>query len=744
MKAMKLLAALAIPAMFAACTNEEIIDNTPQQNNPIEGAEIIAKGMSFNLNEGLGSRFAGGEAGWGTKDRIGLGWLVCEQDFPFNPTKENRPDSPFMFANDLFEVNNGAFTTKANIYKGWHFSYYPYEYMETINDEPKELIINKPQTTGDDWFKRQAENFFVSEMRFLTKDSLDENQQLNYAYKLQYATNNIVVQSDPEEGSAFAKGGYLADLKIKSIKLNAGVPVFASKAKFFPHYLPEAQDEVVDSLYKVVVPYDGAQGAMGYNKSITTNVEESNFVVSETARMITITVPYYLADPNDQHPQQGLDLTQEVKSPSMTITTNRGTFTIKKVKNAEEGSSAAINNAAIDQLIAAYAADGALRKPQGGEGVLMLEVKLYDEIFKADKLIISNLEEWNEAKALAEGLSKTEETFWVDDTIHFENEIPMPEGCTVTVKPASTKFGCTTATQPAPANPQDALLCIDGTLAVWPEALTSEVDLVVDGIIEDATGIAAHGIVNNGTMILPAGESADEPNALGEGYCRFINKGTIELGEYAKLAGVDNSEGTIVVVYGSYVELAENTEAGTIAYEYNDGDYAYQLNNLIATKGQSKYARVNTLIINEEFDINMKDADGVATEDPYTGTTGATTGESLVDMTKIKFIMQGGSIVKGEGSNSKIGDLEVESGENTIKDVVPASITVLEDATLNIEGDDLVTTAELEVEGTLNVNTNTIVKNIVNNGTIEVAEGKVLKYTGTWKQNGTQTGQIEK
>ncbi len=41
MKSTKFLAALAIPAMFAACTNEDILTDMPQNNQELLGAEII-------------------------------------------------------------------------------------------------------------------------------------------------------------------------------------------------------------------------------------------------------------------------------------------------------------------------------------------------------------------------------------------------------------------------------------------------------------------------------------------------------------------------------------------------------------------------------------------------------------------------------------------------------------------------------------------------------------------------------
>ena len=51
MKSIKFLAALAVPAMFAACTNEELVavQQEAQQSKEFVGAELIGKGVKLNL-----------------------------------------------------------------------------------------------------------------------------------------------------------------------------------------------------------------------------------------------------------------------------------------------------------------------------------------------------------------------------------------------------------------------------------------------------------------------------------------------------------------------------------------------------------------------------------------------------------------------------------------------------------------------------------------------------------------------
>ena len=76
MKSIKLLAAFAIPAMFAACTNEEIAMESTQQLNQVVGAELIGTDISINVSNGVGSRL--NAEGWQSTDKLGLAWIVNE------------------------------------------------------------------------------------------------------------------------------------------------------------------------------------------------------------------------------------------------------------------------------------------------------------------------------------------------------------------------------------------------------------------------------------------------------------------------------------------------------------------------------------------------------------------------------------------------------------------------------------------------------------------------------------------
>ena len=75
MKTVKILAALVVPAMFAACTSEDLNIETPVQNQEIVGAELVGTDIAISVEKGgVDSRYSNG--GWDLTDLIGMGWVT--------------------------------------------------------------------------------------------------------------------------------------------------------------------------------------------------------------------------------------------------------------------------------------------------------------------------------------------------------------------------------------------------------------------------------------------------------------------------------------------------------------------------------------------------------------------------------------------------------------------------------------------------------------------------------------------
>lgn len=728
MKSIKFLAALAIPAMFAACTNEEIATNSSQQMKEVVGAELVGTNISLNVgfaDEAQSRMTANGS--FTKTDVLGLGWMSTEGGATAEQKIDKAPANSTIWANHRFAVNEeGKFSTWSNVYKGWHFAYYPYEYMEQVGVKKIEL---NPAQTSKVWADRLSQNFHISARSFLSKDNLNADNSLNSNYVMYNTVSNLVVMTAPSANSEFVAGGELDSLSIQYIKITADENVFASKADIRGSQLPadttvsENGAELLASFYQTDESKSVIATGSYLDNNITTDVKEAGYKVSDNANLVTIVRPNTVE----------LD-TLQIK---IEVGVAGGYFNIEYVDDAVAGSDAAKNNEAIVKLASVYAPLEAGVEATKSNTVTVpntwptFNVVLYGDIFHADFGNISTLEEWKDAVKLCEALGRTEQEFGIDAVINFnEGNIPMPEGCTIEVVAA--------------AGATETGLAINKNLASWPAGLTANVDVINNKKISNAAGINGTTVVNNGTMILKSDTIEN-----------LENKGTVTVYKGAMVKDADNSEGRIVVRYGAYVTLDSGVaEEGEIAYAVltKGKEYAYRINNLLgATLGQANEANVNTLIINEgiEFDLNLKDAPGAAGTDPYNPAPGSGA-VKLADLSLINIEMNGGSIIvgeveEGETPNYKVNNISVLSGENTLTDVVPASVEVAEGAKLTVN-----TTSE---DGTLDWASTAVVNNgefttvaklhvasIENNGTITAtgyyihsAADPVLNDAGTVK-----------
>ena len=728
MKSIKFLAALAIPAMFAACTNEEIATNSSQQMKEVVGAELVGTNISLNVgfaDEAQSRMTANGS--FTKTDVLGLGWMSTSGGATAEQKIDKAPENSTIWANHRFAVNEeGKFSTWSNVYKGWHFAYYPYEYMEQVGVKKIEL---NPAQTSKVWADRLSQNFHISARSFLTKDNLNADNSLNSNYVMYNTVSNLVVMTAPSANSEFVAGGELDSLSIKYIKITADENVFASKADIRGSQLPadttvsENGAELLASFYQADESKSVIATGSYLEKEITTDVKEAGYKVSDNANLVTI------VRPNTAE----LD-TLQIK---IEVGVAGGYFNIEYVNDAVAGSDAAKNNEAIVKLASVYAPLEAGVEATKSNTVTVpntwptFNVVLYGDIFHADFGNISTLEEWKDAVKLCEALGRTEQEFGIDAVINFnEGNIPMPEGCTIEVVAA--------------AGATETGLAINKTLPSWPAGLTANVDVINNKTISDATGINGKTITNYGKMTLPSDSIKS----------KLINEGTITLKALAALTDVNNAEGRINVAYGSYITLTSGTEStpGIIAYTISATEKAYRINNLTGkTNDLDNEVNVNTLVIKSgrTLNLNLKDAAGAAGTDPYKPAPGSVA-VPLADLSDINIEMNGGSIIvgeveEGEPSNNKVNNISVLSGENTLTDVVPASVEVAEGAKLTVN-----TTSE---DGTLDWASTAVLNNgefttvaklhvasIENNGTITAtgyyihsAADPVLNDAGTVK-----------
>ena len=123
MKTKYLLTALALPALFAACSQEDIVTdaNLPQSS---ELLGEVAGDVAFTF--GPESRLvwgATGEQTWEANDEFSLFWTGDASVTPTTTeTKEKNLDGA---ANALYKKDGSTFTSENILYKGKHLMVYP-------------------------------------------------------------------------------------------------------------------------------------------------------------------------------------------------------------------------------------------------------------------------------------------------------------------------------------------------------------------------------------------------------------------------------------------------------------------------------------------------------------------------------------------------------------------------------------------------------------------------------------------
>lgn len=705
MRSIKLLAALAVPAMFAACTNEELfkVDNTPQKMEEVVGTKLIGTDVSLNASmNDAETRVDFNTGSWHTDDVLGLAWL-CTDDGPESDQLENgtfnREGAHKLYANHMFSYDKeeSAFTTKGNIYQGWYFAYYPWGYEPKVAQ--KVFKVNPEQGAAKEGQSvlstRKGQNLFISNRRFLSAAQVQDGE-FTVPFQVQPVLSNIVVTTKPLATSSFATNEDMKALKIESITINvdktgkkengifaeyltlnaANIPAWTTTAATGKDVDGTNKDNLLAKLYAETDPVltvsneTGAEVARA--ESVTTNVVEAGYTAgAEGNQLITIVAPATAE----------LDV-QDIK---IEIKAGVGTFVIEYTEAENLTEEQAKNNDAIEKLVERYKAtykdangvEKAGTLTQAGKW-LGLDVILYDDIFVTDFSNIACVKCWDAAVNMVNILGRKAETFTItsakacahggNGVIEFTDGITMPtdETCEITVKRNPNNVQGLT----------NAYFKISGNLEEWPANLnTSSIKVVNDATISNAHTISAQLLVNNGTLNVPTvGEEGTYENtnelktstSTAIAYYGVKNYGTIVLEKWAKVTNVDNSgtpekPGEIKVVYGSYVELTPNTDDGIISHVVTAEDVAapvriVKLISPVTTttvdgKEMKEWAGVNTLDVNEGIVLDFtKKTEGVDTEaenDPYTPTdkvVGEDSYANFGDMAGVDFRIYGGTI----------------------------------------------------------------------------------------------------
>ena len=723
MKSIKLLlAALAVSTMFASCAKEEMVKQV-NPNGEFVGAKLVGTNISMDFGKDSQTKLTG--TAWESTDQLGLGWVVTNagydavqneaDDFSADPAIASK-----LYANHLFQLGDkGNFTTKGNVYEGWHFAYYPFAYEKRIG-QVKNVVVNPKQT--ELWAKdRYNTCLYLSAREFLTESDLNADNELNdVTYEMFRAMGTIGITVNPS--AMFTGSDALKNLNIESVTIKTeGVSTFVTSVKLQPAYLPEFQYKTVgtDLVYdaeatKAAVYTNLDNGSarvlqpVALSQTVTTEVE--NDAINLTAPQTLRVYVYPTTAP----------LTTE--NTSITIEVEGGQFNVAYVNKPEAQLSAAekANNAAITAIVNAFKSNGALADYYADitKNILSLNLELTGDIFKADFTDIYDEEQWDKAVAVADALELEEATF------------------TITKTPAKTPYDW-------------AFEDLDeaGNLITLPQA-----ELTVNGrpmIIGangswPAEGITATSVKVNKNVTLTVADNVTLDATVD-------NDGTIAVGKKAKVMTVNNEHGRINVVYGSYLVL-ETHKHGVIAYNVTGKDMAYQINYLTKAGNALGDARVNTLVLNNKtFNLSMVDT-AVENDDPYNGIV--TPGAALEGMDQMNFELNNGTLKADPNSGVKVAAVEVLGGTknaiwntNITNDLtITAGKVTVDAAKVGTYTESLKVEGNIDNKGELVANANiytTTIKNPVGAKTT-VNPDYVIWYTTDYEQGGSASGYIKK
>ena len=139
MKVKFLLSTLAFGAALVACNNEDILVNENVAADEIVGAKLLGKGLTMGIGtEDTESRATAN--GWENGDVAGIAWVTDGSATDSQAGKLLSNVGTTVWSNHFYQYNQGVWSTRSNIYEGWHFAYRPYQHQK--NAGQLEIVVN--------------------------------------------------------------------------------------------------------------------------------------------------------------------------------------------------------------------------------------------------------------------------------------------------------------------------------------------------------------------------------------------------------------------------------------------------------------------------------------------------------------------------------------------------------------------------------------------------------------------------
>ena len=261
MKTKLFLAALAIPVMFTACSQDELVSNEGVQE--VKGVAVGAD-LEFNVTKGgADSRLA--TTGWEENDIVGMAWTSDEVGAAATLLTGGK-----AYANHpLYYTAGSSFKSNTMMYKGSYIAYYPFnENLKTIDDLTFSVPAEQTYEDADDFFGKlifasdtvgiQAVNAGTGTTPAITLKQLSNRLGLDLQFK-----NKATGMTDP--------------ITVSKVSLNTTDGSFATKVKAVIANWPDnAEENEAKSLENMVA-------ASKYLEAVSGSVVEALTVTPATA-----------------------------------------------------------------------------------------------------------------------------------------------------------------------------------------------------------------------------------------------------------------------------------------------------------------------------------------------------------------------------------------------------------------------------------------------------------------------------
>ena len=214
MKTRHILTAIALPALLAACTQDELVEvNNQPDFNGVPTVEASFTATKGGVDTKMATQF-----GWQKDDKIGLGWLGDGTEVGASNT-----DGKIFYDNPLFcyDPENGYFNVNTMLPVGKYVAYMPYAEM-TAPGNIKFSIEGQPLTTnlGD-----IAKRFIYIDPKLANLVELAEGEQLDKGESEAGVNKNIQLNMVRLSNALtlnlnFANVAKLEGLKVTGVAIN--------------------------------------------------------------------------------------------------------------------------------------------------------------------------------------------------------------------------------------------------------------------------------------------------------------------------------------------------------------------------------------------------------------------------------------------------------------------------------------------------------------------------------------------